>query len=92
MSWRERRDQSNSGYAAYIGTKRIAWALDEAEVIQRAVEAVKSQPTKRRFVPTVSIFDCSLILTVAFVTDDANGVTVHRRNQDAGATMAALSY
>ncbi len=76
----ENRDESNTGYGAYIGARRVAWDLDEAATIARAVEAIKRQQTKNRFVPCAAIFDQAQILIVAFVTDDANGITVHRRN------------
>lgn len=74
------RDESNTGFAAYIGKKRVAWALSREECILDAVKVLKAQPTHRRFVPTVTIFDCGLILNVSFITDDANGITVHNRN------------
>lgn len=72
--------EKTTGFAAYIGTKRIAWSLVEAAVIEKAKELLKKQLTKNRFVPSVTIFDCALILTTAFITDDANGLTIHRRN------------
>jgi hypothetical protein len=88
----ERRDETKTGFAAYIGCKRVAWSLEMPETIQKAVEAIKKQTTHNRFVPCAVIFDCALILNVAFVTDDGNGITVHNAKCDAGKTMQALSY
>ena len=74
------RSEDNSGFAAYIGKTRIVWGFDKEWVIETAKEVIKKEITHRRFVPTVTIFDCSAILNVAFITDDANGVIVHNRN------------
>lgn len=74
------RTRQNSGFAVYVGEKRVGWSGDEANAISIAKEAIKKLRTKNRFVATVTIFDCSLILSIAFVTDDANGIQVHRRN------------
>ncbi len=71
------RNENNTGYGAYIGRKRVAWSLDFDAVVDEAVEAVKKVRTKDRFVPCAVIFDQAIILNLAFVTDDGNGVTVH---------------
>lgn len=87
MAWRmklngELRTESNTGFAAYVGRKRVAWSLDEAECVRLGIAAVKAGTTHRRFVPSVTIFDCAQILNVAFITDDATGITVHRRKAE----------
>ncbi len=74
------RNEDNSGFAAYVGKIRIVWGFDEKWVIEMAKEVLKKERTHRRFVPSVTVFDCSKILNVAFITDDANGITVHHRN------------
>lgn len=74
------RGEDNTGFAAYIGKTRIVWDFDKDWVIEQAKEVLKKQTTHQRFVPTVTIFDCSTILNVAFITDDANGVMIHRRS------------
>lgn len=76
----DKRTKYNSGYAAYIGRKRIAWSLSCTEVVEAAQELIKRERTVNRFVPSITIFDCSQILVVGFVTDDSNGITVHGRN------------
>jgi hypothetical protein len=79
--WRAgERNETNAGFAAYVGAKRVGWSLDEAEAVELAKAAVRRLPTVKRFCPAVTIFDCAVILVVGFVTDDANGVTYHRRN------------
>ena len=85
MAWKQnvngdRRDESNAGFSAYIGSRRIAWSLSLDETIAKAREVVKDQRTHKRFVPSVTLFDCSLILVVGFITDDSNGITVHGRS------------
>lgn len=77
--WKDgERNEHNTGYAAYIGTKRIVWGLEEQIVIDLAKEALKKQPTKNRFVPTVTIFNCSEIYVIGVITDDANGIKFNR--------------
>lgn len=76
----EKRNKNNSGYACYVGTKRVAWDISLDDAIESARQAVKTYTTKNRFVPSVTVFDCASILVVGFVTDDANGITFHRRN------------
>lgn len=78
----DEKTQINSGYACYIGTKRICWNHTLEGATTDAKQIVQQQRTKDRFVPSITIFDCAQILIVAFVTDDANGVTVHRRNAE----------
>ncbi len=74
------RNKFNTGYACYVGTKRCYWDTNLNDAIESARQVVKTYATKNRFVPSVTIFDCAAILIVGFVTDDANGITFHRRN------------
>lgn len=73
----EKRTKYNSGYACYIGTKRVAWDVTLDDAIESARQVVAKQPTKNRFVPAVTIFDCDGIEVVGMVTDDSNGITYH---------------
>ena len=75
------RTQANSGFAVYIGTKRVGWAEHKGAAIGIAKEALEAFPEHQgRFAPVAYVYDCSLILVVAFVTDDANGIVAHERN------------
>jgi len=76
----ERRTKANTGYGVYIGKRRMAWSISSDEAVRLAVEAVKKERTKNRFVPTVTVFDQAQILNIALITDDANGITISRPN------------
>ena len=73
--WKQgERDETNAGFAAYIGKKRVGWSLDKGEAVQLGLNSLEFQNTHKRFVPCVVIFDCSLIVNVGIITDDSNGI------------------
>jgi hypothetical protein len=73
----ELRTEANSGFAAYIGSRRVAWSLDVQKTINAACAVISNSVAKKRFAPCAVIFDCARLLNLAFITDDGKGLTLH---------------